>query len=67
MREGEIVGQPPLDYDIVKGKLILNKEEAKIVRYIFDRYLHGAGSDTIALELECVHINLDKSREIQYN
>lgn len=52
MRKGEIVGQPPLGYDIVDGKLVLNEEEAKIVRYIFDRYLRGAGSDTIALELE---------------
>ena len=52
MRKGEIVGQPPLGYDIVDGKLVLIEEEAEIVRYIFDRYLHGAGSDTIALELE---------------
>lgn len=53
MRKGELVGRSnPLGYDVVDGKLVVNEEEAKIVRYIFDRYLHGAGSDTIALELE---------------
>lgn len=52
MKKGEIVGQPPLGYDIVDGKLVVNEEEAKIVKYIFKRYLQGAGSDTIALELE---------------
>jgi site-specific DNA recombinase len=32
-------GPPPLGYDIVQRQLIINAEEAKTVRYIFDRYL----------------------------
>jgi site-specific DNA recombinase len=32
-------GPPPLGYDIVERKLIVNAGEAKTVRYIFDRYI----------------------------
>lgn len=32
-------GSVPLGYDVEKKKLIINKEEAKIVRYIFEEYL----------------------------
>jgi DNA invertase Pin-like site-specific DNA recombinase len=53
MKKGEFVGQPnPLGYDVVDGKLVVNEEEAEIVRYIFKRYLEGAGGSTIAKELE---------------
>lgn len=53
MEKGELVGQAnPLGYDIVDGKLVVNEEEAEIVRYIFKRYLEGAGGHTIAKELE---------------
>ena len=34
------------------GELIINEEEAKVVRYIFNRYLEGAGYTTIARECE---------------
>lgn len=61
MKKGELVGQAnPLGYDIVEeivdGKteqqLAINEEEAEIVRYIFKRYLEGAGGSVIAKELE---------------
>ena len=52
MENGEYVGQAnPLGYDIVDNKLVINEEEAEIVRYIFKRYLEGAGSQAIAREL----------------
>lgn len=36
MESGELVGQPnPLGYDIVNSQLVVNEEEAEIVRYIF--------------------------------
>ena len=36
------------DYDIETKKLSINKEEAIIVRYIFERYLEGIGGKVIA-------------------
>lgn len=53
MENGELVGQAnPLGYDVVDGKLVVNEEEAETVRYIFKRYLEGAGAGTIARELQ---------------
>ncbi|MBP1537042.1 MAG: recombinase family protein [Ruminococcus sp.] len=53
MEKGEFVGQPnPLGYDVVDNRLVINEEEAKTVRYIFQRYLEGIGGSTIAKELE---------------
>ena len=34
------------------GELVINEQEAKTVRYIFNRYLEGVGYTTIARELE---------------
>ena len=55
MERGELVGfQGCLgyDYDPITKKIIVNKEEAKIVRYIFKRYLEGNGGSVIARDLE---------------
>lgn len=54
MKRGELVGfQGCLgyDYDIETKSLSINEEGAKVVRYIFDRYVAGAGSTMIAREL----------------
>ncbi len=52
MEHGELVGQAnPLGYDVVDNQLIINKEEAEIVRYIFRRYIEGVGGSRIAREL----------------
>lgn len=40
----------PYGYDLVDGKLVVNEEEAKWVRYIFDRY-QSVGAQNIAREL----------------
>ena len=39
------------DYDVVTKSLSVNEEGAETVRYIFDRYVAGAGSTMIAREL----------------
>ena len=55
MQRGELVGfQGCLGYDYhPKDKSIsVNEEEAEIVRYIFRRYIEGAGGSVIAQELE---------------
>ena len=55
MSRGEIVGfagAPGYDYDPQTKTLSVNEEEAKIVRYIFRRYIEGMGAHVIARELE---------------
>ena len=54
MKRGELVGfQGCLgyDYDVLTKSLSINEEGAKVVRYIFERYVAGAGSTMIAREL----------------
>ena len=54
MTRGELVGfQGCLgyDYDVNTKSISINEEGAKTVRYIFDRYVAGAGSTMIAREL----------------
>ncbi|MCW8519915.1 recombinase family protein [Streptococcus macedonicus] len=55
MQRGELVGGPHClgyDFDWETRQITVNQEEAKIVRYIFDRYLEGIGGRVIARELE---------------
>ena len=54
MKRGELVGfQGCLgyDYDVATKSISINEEGAEVVRYIFDRYVAGAGSSMIAREL----------------
>jgi DNA invertase Pin-like site-specific DNA recombinase len=54
MKRGELVGFHGClgyDYDPESKTLTVNKEEAKVVKYIFRRYVEGAGSYIIAKEL----------------
>ena len=45
-------GTPPLGYDIDSNKkYIINEDEAKIVKYIYELYLNGYGLISIAQEL----------------
>ena len=55
MKRGELVGfQGCLgyDYNVVTKSLSINEEGAETVRYIFDRYVAGAGSTMIAKRTE---------------
>ena len=59
MQRGELVGYAAclgFDYDVKTKKLSVNPEEAEIVRYIFKRYLEGAGAHKIAKELESMGV-----------
>lgn len=54
MKRGELVGFVSClgyDYDPSDKSISLNEAEAKTVRYIFDRYIEGAGAYVIAKEL----------------
>lgn len=45
------ISNPPYGYDSVDGKLVVNKEEAKVVRFIFDEILSGKGCGKVAKAL----------------
>ncbi len=45
-------GPPPLGYDIVERKLILNEKEAEIIRFIFARFLEIGSTTDLMRELE---------------
>ena len=52
MQSGEfITSNPAYGYDLVDGKLKVNSEQAKIIRYIFSEYLSGKSSSDIAERL----------------
>ena len=52
-----IISSPPYGYENNEyGEMVIKKEEAEIVRWIFDEYLGGKGSYTIAAELETAGI-----------
>jgi site-specific DNA recombinase len=46
-------GTPPLGYDVVHGKLVVNETEAKLVRFIFSRFLRVGSATKLAQELRC--------------
>ncbi|MEA4830607.1 MAG: recombinase family protein, partial [Enterococcus thailandicus] len=45
------ISSPPYGYDSVDGKLIINKEQADIVRFIFTEILSGKGTQKISDDL----------------
>jgi site-specific DNA recombinase len=51
-RDGEWNGgKPPLGYDLIEKKLVVNEEQAQTVQYIFTEYLRGSGYKAIAAVL----------------
>lgn len=52
-------GIAPYGYDLLDGKLIVNEDEAKWVRHIFNRYL-SIGSQTLAKELNSMGLRTKK-------
>ena len=71
MKKGVAFGNYVYGYDFVrdeltgkKTKLIINEEEAKVVKYIFNAYLNeGKGAHTIALELKEKGIPIKRPRK----
>lgn len=54
MKRGELVGFQGCmgyDYDVETKSILVNEEGAKVVRYIFERYVEGVGTTVIAREL----------------
>jgi len=51
VRRGEHIGKTPYGYDKVDSKLVINSDEAKVIRQIFDWYNKGWGYKRIVKEL----------------
>ena len=65
MQQGQMVGNIHVygyDYDKNAKNLVINSEEAEVVRYIFRRYIEGAGASKISRELEEKNIKAPKSK-----
>lgn len=62
MKKGVAFGNIVLGYDFSNGKLIVNEEEAKTVRLIFEKYaIEGKGAYTIAKELKEIGIKVKRT------
>lgn len=44
-------GTPPLGYKIIDKKLVIDKEKAEYVRYIYQQYTNGVGKKAIVAEM----------------
>jgi DNA invertase Pin-like site-specific DNA recombinase len=52
MEQGVVFGRDMLGYDVKDGQMTINEDGAKIVRFIFDKFVHESkGAHTIAREL----------------
>lgn len=56
VRRGEHIGKTPYGYDKEDGKLIINPDEAKTIRQIFEWYNQGWGYKRIVKELNSMGI-----------
>ncbi len=60
-------GTPGYDYDPETKTISVNEEEAKIVQYIFTRYIEGMGAHIIAREPEQMGAVTAKGNKSRYN
>lgn len=47
VKKGHFVGRPPIGYDKVDKKLVINDIESEVIRRIFDLYIKGIAANTI--------------------
>lgn len=52
--------QLPYGYERINGKILINESVAKIVNYIFSKYISGSGMESIAKELNKSQIDKDE-------
>ena len=66
LERGELIGFNGCigyDYDSKTKSITINEDEAKIVRYIFNRYAEGYGASTIGKELRQMNIKTKKGHD----
>jgi len=64
---GELIGYNGCygyNYNLETKEITINEEEANIVRYMFERYVEGVGSSTIAKELTAKEIKTSKNLQL---
>ena len=59
---GELIGYND-NYDLITKQITINEEQAEIIKYIFERYVEGIGSSTIAKELKVKGIKSPKGND----
>ena len=63
---GELIGYNGCygyNYDLITKQITINEEQAKVIKYIFERYVEGIGSSTIAKELKAKGIKSPKGND----
>ena len=55
-----IISSPPYGYENIDGKMIVNEDEGKIIKEIFEKYLSGKGTHKIAEDLNKITIKGQK-------
>lgn len=66
MRRGELVGFHGClgyDYNPIEKNLTINEKEVEVVRYIFERYVNGAGTSVISKELNNLEYKTKKGNQ----
>ncbi|MEG2610877.1 MAG: recombinase family protein [Oscillospiraceae bacterium] len=67
-KEGVFLGgTPPLGYDIVDGKYVINPSEAEAVKFIFDSYAKGKGYGYIVDRLKNMGVKSKRNADIGHN
>ena len=56
------IGYPPYGYDWVNGEMIINKEQAKVVKNIYADVLTGISTDAIAKNLNAKNVPTKKGK-----
>ena len=63
---GELIGYNGCygyNYDLITKQITINEEQAEVIKYIFERYVDGIGSSTIAKELKAKGIKSPKGND----
>lgn len=63
MKNGRMYLEHIYGYDIIDGQLIINEEEAKFVKMIYDLYLQGLGLTAISLKLKNLNIKTARNKD----
>lgn len=68
MKSGNFITcKAPFGYRLIDGTLLIDEQEAKIVKYVFESYLNGKGKNELAAELTAMGIpTRDGKSEWQY-
>ena len=64
-RRGKLQATPSFGYSVSEGKLIVNDEEAELVRWVFRSFVDGKGLYPIARELNAMGIRTHRGNQFE--